>query len=540
MENVSSRGQTTSIARVWHVRTSKVAQLKGHTAPVSAVAVAPDGVRIVTGSDDHTVRLWHATTLALIGQLKGHAGAVTNVTVMPNGARLITAATDNTVRLWDAKTFAEIGQLKGHAAPVRSVTVTPDSARIITGSADKTARVWDAGTFEEIAVLRGHTNIVTSVSVTPDGTRIVTGSGDAKVRVWDAKTFTELAVLAQPTSVTSVGVTPDGTRFVVGSSDRTVQVWDARTFTQVAVIKDDAGPISSAAIASDGTWIAIGSSDRTARLWELFPFGQALVAEAQQIAPRCLTEKQRQNYHLPPTPPRWCETLEMANAAAAVAGQRHRANQHRDAITGLEQVISQYPATAARLRQTLTDSYNTVAWKALLDVALRGKSKEALRNAIADANKAVELMPNESSILDTRGQILLALNMLDEALADLDKAIALGAEHVCTYYAHARVHELKGNRFTAIAGYRKALSLDAGNDDYNKHTQTEARARTPRPRRAYRKRGRAQVGSGPLLRLPSAHRPPPSTRNPYNPSARKSLSSTSARGKKATCFADPN
>lgn len=48
---------------------------------------------------------------------------------------------------------------------------------------------------------------------------------------------------------------------------------------------------------------------------------------------------------------------------------------------------------------------------------------------------------------------------------------------VCTYYAHARVHELKGNRFTAIAGYRKALSLDAGNDDYNKHTQTEARAR---------------------------------------------------------------
>jgi WD40 repeat protein len=61
-------GADDHIARVWHVRTSKVTQLKGHTAPVSAVAVAPDGVRIVTGSDDHTVRLWHATTLAQVGQ----------------------------------------------------------------------------------------------------------------------------------------------------------------------------------------------------------------------------------------------------------------------------------------------------------------------------------------------------------------------------------------------------------------------------------------------------------------------------------------
>jgi hypothetical protein len=36
--------------------------LAGHTGPVSAVAFSPDGMRVLTGSDDGTARLWDAAT----------------------------------------------------------------------------------------------------------------------------------------------------------------------------------------------------------------------------------------------------------------------------------------------------------------------------------------------------------------------------------------------------------------------------------------------------------------------------------------------
>ena len=40
----------------------QVLSLVGHTAPVNSVAFSPDGLRVVSGSDDTLVKIWNATT----------------------------------------------------------------------------------------------------------------------------------------------------------------------------------------------------------------------------------------------------------------------------------------------------------------------------------------------------------------------------------------------------------------------------------------------------------------------------------------------
>ncbi len=48
--------------------------LRGHEDSVSAAGFSPDGARIVSGSDDNTVRVWDAASGKELLVLRGHEG----------------------------------------------------------------------------------------------------------------------------------------------------------------------------------------------------------------------------------------------------------------------------------------------------------------------------------------------------------------------------------------------------------------------------------------------------------------------------------
>lgn len=73
---------------------------------VRALAFAPDGKRLLTGSDDKTARLWDLGQRVELRRF-AHPGAVKAVAFSPDGKRLATA-TGTTVIAWDASTGKEL------------------------------------------------------------------------------------------------------------------------------------------------------------------------------------------------------------------------------------------------------------------------------------------------------------------------------------------------------------------------------------------------------------------------------------------------
>jgi WD40 repeat protein len=120
----------------------------GHAGGVLCVGYSPTGSRVVTGSEDKTIRIWDAESGAVVvGPLMGHNGWVESVAYSPDGWHITSGSHDHTIRIWDAETGAAVGNpLEGHTGSVYSVAYSPDGRHIISGSFDQTIRMWDANT----------------------------------------------------------------------------------------------------------------------------------------------------------------------------------------------------------------------------------------------------------------------------------------------------------------------------------------------------------------------------------------------------------
>ncbi|MDJ0705872.1 MAG: WD40 repeat domain-containing protein [Leptolyngbyaceae cyanobacterium MO_188.B28] len=256
-------------------RTVKFRYIAGHTSDVTSVAFSPDGQRVVSGSEDNTVRLWDLQGNAIGEPFQGHTSDVTSVTFSPDGQTVVSGGADGTVRLSDLQGNAIGESFQANTLRVNSVAFSPDGQIVVSGGLEG-VQLWDLQGNAIGEPFQGHFLAVNSVAFSPDGQIVVSGSYDKTVRLWDLQGN----AISEPFQGhglrgnwvpsfggTSVAFSPDGQAVVSGGADGTVRLWDLQGNAIGEPFQGHTADVLSVAFSSDGQTVVSGGADGTVRLW---------------------------------------------------------------------------------------------------------------------------------------------------------------------------------------------------------------------------------------------------------------------------------
>ncbi|CAC5394696.1 UTP15 [Mytilus coruscus] len=192
---------------------------KGHKGSVHVTKFLLDRLHLFSGSDDNSVCLWDIPTENQLISYKDHQDYVRcGVASLASKDIILTGSYDHTVKMWDTRT-QDCAMSVNHGHPVESVLMFP-SGGIFMSAGGNVIKVWDAlAGGRLLTTLCHHHKTITTLTFCKNYQRLISGSIDRHIKVYDVSTYQVVHTLDVPGSVLSVGVPADDNLLVVGTAE---------------------------------------------------------------------------------------------------------------------------------------------------------------------------------------------------------------------------------------------------------------------------------------------------------------------------------
>ncbi|XP_059457505.1 coatomer subunit beta'-2 isoform X2 [Corylus avellana] len=159
---------------------------EGHSHYVMQVTFNPkDTNTFASASLDRTIKIWNLGSPDPNFTLDAHQKGVNCVDYFTGGDKpyLITGSDDHTAKVWDYQTKSCVQTLEGHTHNVSAVCFHPELPIIITGSEDGTVRIWHSTTYRLENTLNYGLERVWAIGYMKGSRRVVIGYDEGTIMV---------------------------------------------------------------------------------------------------------------------------------------------------------------------------------------------------------------------------------------------------------------------------------------------------------------------------------------------------------------------
>ncbi|KAM8826089.1 sterol regulatory element-binding protein cleavage-activating protein isoform 1-T1 [Synchiropus picturatus] len=146
--------------------------LCAHQKPITVLRAAAG--RVVTGSQDHTVRVYRLEDSCCLFTLQGHAGGITAVYIDQTMV-LASGGQDGAICLWDVLTGSRVRHVYGHRGDVTSLVCT--TSCVISSGLDDLICVWDRSTGIKLYSIQQEVGCGASLGVISESLLVTGGQG---------------------------------------------------------------------------------------------------------------------------------------------------------------------------------------------------------------------------------------------------------------------------------------------------------------------------------------------------------------------------
>jgi eukaryotic-like serine/threonine-protein kinase len=182
-------GGTGPLIRLWDIGDDRIkerAVLKGHVAPINALAFSADGQVLASASQDGTARLWNPRR-QFFGKdppvVLRHGDQVQSVSFSPDGQTVASGGLDQKVRLWDRD--GTPGQtLAGHRGAIRCAAFRKDPGRLVVVDISGRVALWDWTAGRKVHEWTVPGALIATTALTSDGRHLAAATSDGDIFIF--------------------------------------------------------------------------------------------------------------------------------------------------------------------------------------------------------------------------------------------------------------------------------------------------------------------------------------------------------------------
>ncbi len=244
-------------------------KLKGHIGLINSLEFIDAGSLLLSGSDDHNIKIWDVESGSLIRTFSEHLTVTRDAKFTSDGKSVISAEDDYLV-YWRNAVGGQIGRLPmyGHIGSVLTVDMSTDMQKIVSGSSDKTVKIWDAQTGEMLNSIEAHDKAVYQVEFNPVNNQFASCSSDSSIKIWDSESAELINILDDnDCKVFAISYHPSGNYLASCGSNSLIYIWDLSISKKIRTLEGHNGTINIVKFSKDGNTIISGGADDKVIVW---------------------------------------------------------------------------------------------------------------------------------------------------------------------------------------------------------------------------------------------------------------------------------